>query len=92
LLQFALHTKLSFLIWVNDRLRIFQTKYTYVSNGFNLVLAFIGLNMLRSACMLGHLRRFGSRQDSELDQLVIAQHIAINNRKPNLYDTTWIFD
>jgi hypothetical protein len=53
----------------------------HVSYGLDAVLTLIWFNMLRSACLLGHLRRFLSWQTSKLYQMATVQHRATNTQE-----------
>ncbi len=47
--------------------------------GFDAVLILIQFNMLKSACMLGHLRTYSIWQTSKVNHIATVKHMTINN-------------
>jgi hypothetical protein len=81
--RLALHVSFEHYVKVqkNYRRKKLSMNYTCVSYGFDTVLALFPFNMLRSACMVSHQRRFRSMQVSKLGHLVTIQHMTINDHE-----------
>jgi hypothetical protein len=61
-------------LWVNP-------VYHSILYGFDAMLTFFQVNILRSACKFSHLRRFRSWPVSKLDYLVTNQHLLIKKHE-----------